>query len=165
MTKISDGRAIVAVDPAPFGLAFVFFERGELRDWGRRFVERNDVALLAAQMDLVERLGADVLVVEHGAAKRSERRLRMRYVLRRLAVEVRQRGVEVKQVARHDVRVAWKEEHGLCTKHQVAGALISLFPELAQLAPPPRKAWRSEDTRSGIFDALTLVLHAFPLAR
>lgn len=165
MTRISDARSILAVDPAPFGVAFVFFERGQLRDWGRSFVDRDDAALLKAHASLVDRLGADVLVLEDGSARGSERRPRMRHLLRRAAVEARQCGVEVTQVSRYDVRVAWRRELGVRTKHQVAAALTKLFPELAALAPPPRKAWRSEDTRSGIFDALTLLLHAFPLAR
>lgn len=164
MTKIDDSRAILAVDPAPFGVAYVFFERGELRDWGRHFGAVSDDVLIAMLKHLIDHFGADVLVLEDPAALRNERRPRMRHVLRRFASAAQQDNVEVIAVARHAVRMFWRQTRGLLRKHEVAAAIVDNFPELQALALKPRKAWRSEDSRAGVFDALTLVLFAFPPA-
>ena len=162
MKRINDPRAILAVDPAPFGLAYVFFEGGELRDWGRRFADRTDNGLLGSLSDLIQRFGADVLVIEDPAAPRNERRPRMRHILRKFRKTATDNGLEVIAISRWAVRTFWKKRHGFARKLEVAVALAADFPELGTLAPRPRKAWRSEDTRARLFDALTLVLFAFP---
>lgn len=161
---ISDTRAILAVDPAPFGLAYVFFERGELRDWGRRFGNPDDEKLLRAFEELIGRFGPDVLVLEDAGATRCERRPRMRHILRQFAAAAESNRARVVSVSRYLVRTFWRCEYGLRRKEEVAAALAGHFPELHSLAPRTRKPWLSEDSRAGIFDALTLLLFAFPPA-
>jgi hypothetical protein len=48
---------------------------------------------------------------------------------------------------------------GQGTKHELAEILAKQFPEeLGSRLPPKRKAWMSEDSRMGIFDAVALAL-------
>jgi hypothetical protein len=159
MTRIADNRSIVAIDPTPRGLAFAFFESGELLDWGTR---RSDGSELAVLERLLGGFKADVLVLENPDAAGSERRPRMRVVLRRLAEDALTRGVAVVTVGRRDVREEYGRQ-GVTRKHGVAAAIAALFPEVEPLVPRVRKVYRSEEARAEIFDAISLVLHAFPL--
>jgi hypothetical protein len=104
MTQIADQRAIVSVDPGSRGLAFVFFERGTLLDWGTRRRDGDELALLD---QLLDRCNAEVLVLEDVDAARSERRPRVRRLLRLMARHAAERGISVQTVSRYDVRQAW----------------------------------------------------------
>ncbi len=159
MTRIADDRSIVGIDPTPRGLAFVFFESGELLDWGTR---RSDGSELAVLERLLGGFKADVLVIENPDAAGSERRPRMRVLLRRLADHALSRGVTVVSVGRRDVREAYAKR-GMTRKHAVAAEIAATFPEVEPLVPRPRKVFRSEEARAEIFDAISLVLHAFPI--
>lgn len=159
MTKISDERSIVGIDPTPRGLAFVFFESGELLDWGTR---RSDGSELAVLERLLDAFKADVLVLENPDAAGSERRPRMRSLLRRLADDALSRPVTVVTVGRRDVRESYAKR-GMTRKHSVAAELAAMFPEVEPLVPRARKVYRSEEARAEIFDAISLVLHAFPV--
>jgi hypothetical protein len=157
MTRITDGRSIVAVDPNSRGLAFVFFEDGVLLDWGTR---RRDGAELAILDELLERYQADALILEDVEASRTERRSRMRRLLRQMQEHAAKKGVIVILVSRYEVRQEWAER-GLTTKQQVATAIAAMFPEFDPLVPRPRKTYRSEAARTDIFDAASLVFSVF----
>jgi hypothetical protein len=160
MTRISDQRSILAVDPGDRGLAFVHFENGMLLDWGRRGSSGEELKVLDGMLD---RFKADVLVLEDPDAPRSERRARMRRVLRLMAKRAAEKGVEVRRVSRYAVRRAWREQ-AKTNKHTVAAALAADFPEIGPYVPRQRRTWESEDPRTGIFDALVLVLEAASLS-
>ena len=159
MTRIADERLIVGIDPTSRGLAFVFFESGELLDWGTRRNDGNELHLLDRLLDTFK---ADVLVLEDGDAPRSERRPRVRRLLRLMTEHARSRGIVVVTVSRHDVREEWANR-GMSTKHTVAVAIGAMFPEVEMLVPRKRKVYWSEEARAEIFDAISLVLHAFPV--
>lgn len=159
MTEISDRRFIVGIDPTPRGLAFVCFESGELLDWGTR---RSDGGASSALDRLLTATKADVLVLEDPDASRCERRPRMKRLLKELAAHARSRGLDVRLVSRYAVRSEWAKQ-GRTRKHTVAAAIAESFPEIDVLVPRARKVYRSEEARAEIFDALSLVLHAFPL--
>jgi hypothetical protein len=158
MTRISDERSIVGIDPTSRGLAFVFFESGELLDWGTRRIDGSELAVLER---LLGAFKADVLVLEDPDAGGSERRPRMRVLLRRLADDARSCGIRVVTVGRRNVRKAYAKR-GMTRKHSVAAEIAAMFPEVEPLVPRTRKVYRSEEARAEIFDALSLVLHAFP---
>ena len=161
MSVIRDQRSIVGIDPTPRGIAFVFFENGELLDWGTRRSEDGEVSLLDR---LLKSREVEVLVLEDPDAPRSERRPRMKRVLRQLRAQAEARGIEVTSVSRYAVRSEWAKR-GRTRKHAVAGAIAELFPEVDVLVPRVRKVYRSEEARAEIFDALSLVLHVFPIAQ
>src|ERR1051326_8005766 len=75
MTEIDDKRAILAVDPGTRDVAFVFFENGRLLDWGKRGRGRDELQVLD---ELIDRLRAEVLVLEDPDAIGCERRPRLR---------------------------------------------------------------------------------------
>jgi hypothetical protein len=158
MTGIIDHRSILAIDPASRGLAFAFFESGELLDWGTRKCRDTETGLLD---HLFDRLKVDVLVVENPDAPGSARRPRMRRLLRSLRAHAESRGIVVMSESRHDVRRGWASR-GMTTKHAVAAAIAALFPELQPIVPHKRKVYRSEEARAEIFDAISLALRAFP---
>jgi hypothetical protein len=158
MTQIADQRSIVSVDPGSRGLAFVFFERGMLLDWGTR---RRDGDELAVLDQLLDRCNAEVLVLEDPDAPRSERRPRVRRLLRLMARHAAERGVTVLTVSRFAVRYAWACR-GRTRKQEVAVEIGAMFPEIEPLVPRIRKVFNAEQARADIFDAVSLVLHAFP---
>jgi hypothetical protein len=156
MTRIADQRSIVGVDPGSRGLAFVFFERGTLLDWGTRRRDGDELALLD---QLLDRCNAEVLVLEDPDAPRCERRPRVKRLLKLMARHASERGVVVHFVGRYEVRRAWTAR-GMDTKHAVAASIAAVFPEIEPLVPRQRKVYRSEEARADIFDAVSLVLHA-----
>src|SRR6185436_9088127 len=158
MTRIVDDRSILSIDPTSRGLAFAFFEGGELQDWGTRTGNGITTVLLDR---LCDKLKVDVLVLENPDAARSQRRPRMRQLLRYLRQHANSRGLAVVSESRFDVRHEWASR-GMATKHGVAVAIAALFPELEPIVPRKRKIYRSEEARAEIFDAVSLVLRAFP---
>jgi hypothetical protein len=155
MTRIKNNRAVLAIDPGPRGVAFVFFENGTLLDWGTRGRGRKELEVLDEMLD---RFKADVLVLEDTDAFGCERRARWKHIVRRMAERARARGSAVETVSRHAVRRAWAAL-GKTNKHEVATAVAALFPEMEPCMPRVRRKWDSEDPRAGVFDAFSLLLH------
>lgn len=158
---LADRRSIVAVDPTPRGLAYVFFERGELLDWGHRRCGRKTAEVVAFAEELLTRCAAQVVVIEDSRAVGSLRRPRMKSVLEGVSAEAEKRGLRVVEVARRAVRVRWLEV-GVTTKEAVAAAIARELPELQPYVPAPRRMWMSEHPHVKVFDAASLALHAFP---
>jgi hypothetical protein len=157
MKRLIDPRAILGIDPTKRGLAFVFFENGRLIDWGIRHAG-SDTNNLTAILKLCP---ADVIVLEDPNAERSERRPQMRKSLLRLGRIADARGLVVVKVGRFAVRQSWKER-GVTRKHAVAREIAADFPALDVFVPRPRiKAYMDEEARVQVFDAASLVLHAF----
>lgn len=155
MTTIADNRALLAIDPGPRGVAFVFFENGTLLDWGTRGRGRKELQVLDEMLD---RFKADVLVLEDPDAFGCERRARWKHIVRRMAERASSRGVPVETVSRYVVRRAWAAI-GQTNKHQVATAIAAMFSEMEPCVPRVRRKWDSEDPRAGVFDAFSLLLH------
>jgi hypothetical protein len=160
MTKIRDNHSMVAIDPTCRGLGFVFFERGELMDWGNRRFGHEEQSGLDILDRLLDGCAADLLVLEDPEAFGALRRSRVSTLLRSMARRARQRGTRVILVARAEVREAWCRGD-VTTKQAAAVALGAKFPELGPLVPARRKLTQSEAVSTSIFDALTLLLHAF----
>jgi hypothetical protein len=159
MMPLHDKRSIVAVDPTPYGLTYAFFEDGQLMDWAtfRRNGEGDERAILDR---ILGGTAADVVVLEDPRAPGAKRYARVRILLQALATHARKRGLEVRLVARQDVRDSWKA-HGIANKQAVAAAIAARLPELRAFVPPDRKNTMREDDRVHIFDAVSLALYAF----
>jgi hypothetical protein len=160
MKKIKDKRSIVAIDPTSRGLAYVFFERGELLDWGHNQSALGEQSGLVALDRLLDGCAADILVLEDPEARGVRRRPRVRTLLRSMARHARRRGIGLVSVSREEVIQTWRRREAT-TKEAVAEALGAEFPELESLVPPRRKFTRSEALSTNIFDALSLLLHVF----
>ena len=162
--NLPDGRSIVAIDPTTRGIAFIFFENGEVMDWGehvRTSDERDELRIVDR---LIDGCAADVLVLEDPDAPTSKRRARIAALLRTIAQHARRRGIAVIAVARDDVRQSWLAR-GLTNKEAVAAVIAGRFPELSALVPAKRKPWKTEEWRANIFDAASLALHAVENSR
>jgi hypothetical protein len=160
MRKIGTKRSIVAIDPTTRGMAYVFFERGELIDAGHQLADKNEQDGLAVLDRLIDGCAADVLVFEDPDAEDCHLGARLRTLLRSVERHARRRGIRTVKVSRKEVRETWVRR-GFRVKEQVARALVSDFPELERYAAAERKVGRSETMRVNVFDALTLLLHAF----
>ena len=159
MTMLRNKCAILGVDPTPRGLAFVSFEDGVVQDWGTRLANSPEDALRG--LDVLLRLcGSEVLVVEDADAPGCIRRARIRLVLRQLVRHARTRGIETVTVPRESVYEAWRTR-GATNKYVIAQQIGRDFPELEPLVPKPRKHYDIEPAKVQLFDAASLVLHAF----
>ena len=156
-------RSIVAIDPTPRGVAFVFLENGRLLDWGERLAAREAEDVVRIVEQLVAGCAAEVLVIEDAEADGSRRRPRIRHLLRTIAAHARRSGTPVITVPRTDVQKTWGER-GVTNKEAVAASIALRFPELSAIVPPPRTASRNEDSRVNVFDAASLALHFLQLA-
>lgn len=150
-------RSLVALDPTPRGVAYVFFENSEYMDAGTRGAP-EDADLLAVVNEILEGTAADVLVLESPDDPRCRRHARLRHVLRVIAKHARARGVPVLTVARHDVQEAWRKK-GFTTKEAVAAEIARRVPDLEPFVPAKRKFPANEDPRVNLFDAASLALH------
>jgi hypothetical protein len=56
------------------------------------------------------------------------------------------------------------EEFGVSNKHDIAMVIATRIPAFERYVPSPRKPWKSEDARMGIFDAAGLGLAFFQRA-
>lgn len=150
-------RSVVAIDPTPKGIAYVFFENGELLDCAQRSTTAAEQEILAAVDEILNGCAADILVLEDPDVRSTRRHPRMKHVLRLVTSHVRKRGIPVVQVAREEVRAAWAAR-GMRTKEAIAAAIADRYPLLGPFVPPPRKYPASEDARVNLFDAASLAL-------
>jgi hypothetical protein len=150
-------RSVVAIDPTPKGIAYVFFENGELLDCSQRSTTADEQQILNAVNEIVDGCAADILVLEDPDVRTTRRHPRMKHMLRLVTSHVRKRGIPVVQVAREEVREVWAAR-GVTTKEAIAAAIAERYPLLAPFVPPPRKYPASEDARVNLFDAASLAL-------
>ena len=103
---------------------------------------------------VIDRYRPDVLVLEDPAGS-----LKGKVVKKWLAWAeeyAHERKLKAVAVSKEDFR-AYTSSYG-SKKQKMAMRLARLFPELADLVPPPRKTWESEQRRMGIFVALERAL-------
>jgi hypothetical protein len=150
-------RSVVAIDPTPRGIAYVFFENGELLDCSQRSTTAEESTILAAVDEILDGCAADVLVLEDPDVRSTRRHPRMRHVLRVITTHVRKRGIPAVQVAREKVSASWAGR-GVTTKEAIAASVAERYPLLAPFVPPPRKYPDSEDARVNLFDAASLAI-------
>lgn len=154
--RSSKYRRILSLDPSVAGFGFAVIEGGDrLVDWGvARVWSRNDREFLARIELMIDRYQPALVVVENRATSRRRSR-----TLRRLRLVVSycsSRSLPVASVSRDSVRQAFAEVGR--TKHDIARAIATEFPELESRLPAERKPWLPEDEQMNVFDALSLVL-------
>ena len=149
---------VVAIDPTTRGFAYAFLE-GEksLSDWGLVHVLlRTEANTLSRVEQILDRCHPDLIAVEDGRGSR--RRQRARHLIKRIEELAKLRDLPVRRVSRSCVRETLKPAF---TKDDIALAVASIFPELGPRLPRPRdRAWKTEDERMSIFDAVSFAIAA-----
>lgn len=140
------------------GFAFVLFQdRLNPIDWGAR-----EIAGPARAKRSLKHVGAllalhtpDVLLLQDTSRRGTRRAPRIQALNSQTAQLAKQRGIPVRTYSRAQVLDYFKE-FGATTKQSIAEAIAGDIPALSLYVPPPRKPWKSEDPRMGIFDATAL---------
>jgi len=162
MTISFHDRSVVAIDPTPKGIAYVFFENGELLDADQRGTSSDEREILAAVDEIPGRLRRrcphprKTRTLPRRAATRA-----WRHLLRLITSHVRRRNIPVLAVAREDVREAWAAK-GVTTKESDRRR------NCRALCPASRPSYRRRASiliarmpRVNLFDAASLALFLF----
>jgi hypothetical protein len=163
MTWSSRSTLVTAIYLNSRGFAFVLFE-GELapRNWGTIEARGKDKRerVLSRVDGLLSRYKPDVVVLQDTSQGGTDRPHRIRRLNETIAETAEEYGFPVLSFSRAEVR-----EHfaylGSVTKDTIAAAIAKHIPAFERFLPPPRKIWKSEDARMGIFDAAALALTFF----
>jgi Holliday junction resolvasome RuvABC endonuclease subunit len=156
-------KLVTAVYLNARGFAFALFE-GQLAplDWGvfEARGRNKEERILSRVDDLFSRYRPDVVVLQDTSsnnAHQPERICRLNAAISEIA---EQYGFSIVFFSRADVRQRFGYL-GIATKDTIAAAIAKHIPAFERFLPPPRKLWKSEDARMGIFDAAALALTFF----
>lgn len=154
---------VMAIYPNTRGFAFVLFE-GSLAPVAWQVVEvrgkRKNRQCLQAIARLFGRYEPDVLVLQDTKEGGTRRSRRIRDLNDAIEVFADTQSVPVVTYSRDQVRQCFAEV-GTATKGAIAEAIAKRIPMFGRFVPPVRKIWMSEDARTGLFDAIGLVLTFF----
>ncbi len=155
-------KCVLAIDPMKHGFGFVVLEGPAcLIDWAVVTIRASDTDKCLNRIGkLLARYDPDVLVLEDGTGKGSRRCVRVQSLLDAIDSLAARETIATRRFSRQRVRQAFAES-GARTKHEIAKAIATRFPELEARLPRFRKPWMSEDDRMSIFDAASFALAFF----
>jgi hypothetical protein len=148
------------------GFTFVLFESSlSPVDWGVKEVRRprrhaNSVTRLNAIFDRYE---PDILVIQDTSPQGTRRPARIIKLNLAIAGLAREREIPVYAYSRAEVLDVFGPL-GVSNKQMIAEFIAKRVPVFERYVPRPRKPWKSEDARMGIFDAAALGLVFFQKA-
>ena len=153
---------VLAVAPCVYGIGYVVFNGPWLPlDWGIKWTKSDKNTKGIAKLgELIERYRPDVLVFEDHGGEGSRRSKRVGHLLDGLAELARDRQTETRRYSRARIREAFAS-YGAVTKHEIAKAVVTEFPDFAPRLPVKRKIWLPEHPNMSIFDAASLALTYF----
>lgn len=150
---------VMGFHPTARGFGWVVFE-GPFTpfDWGlvSARTDKNAVCLRRLEQ-LLERFRPEVLVLEAYDRHTSKRARRIAGLCEAARRTADARGVEVAIYTLGEIRAAFAEA-GAVTRHEISEVVARHLEVLRHRLPPRRKAWESEDHRSGLFAAAAVVL-------
>ena len=163
MTTPLRPRLITAIYLNSRGFGFALFEGSTAPlDWGTveiRGKEKREKLL--ARLDAVfARYRPDVVVLQDMSEHGTHRPHRIRRLNETITERAEGYGFAVRLFSRNDVRRCFAYLQTV-SKDTIAAAIAKRIPELGRFLPPPRKLWKSEDARMGIFDAAALAVTFF----
>jgi hypothetical protein len=146
--------AVLAIYLQRRGFAFAFFEgQRSLVDWGIHVIRADKAALSLARIDsMLDSYAPDVLVLEANSKSVIQRAPRIQELNARINELARQRAIIVRSYSKIDIL----EHFAAKSKHSIAETIARELPALVLYPPPPRKAWKNEDPRMGLFEAAAL---------
>jgi hypothetical protein len=149
---------VLAVDPTRLGFGYAVLEGSQLLDFGLRLRGKTPASdSLARAAEVMQQSRPHILVIEDTDAKGCLRRTRARTFLSQLAKAAVIHNCKLARVSRKE-EYAFFSQHGFTVKREIAEAVVEFYPQLASRMPPPRKPWKREDERMGIFDATALAI-------
>jgi len=156
---LSSVPRLLSLDLMSNGIGYVVFEGpSKLVDWGVKESKKSDPGRLHKQLnELVKLYRPQVLVLEDIVLSKARRSARNAALSTQIRAHAIGKGITVCLIAWTDVRQHFVR-YGGYTKYEIARLVTATLPVLAFRLPPPRKPWKSEDSRMGIFDAAALGL-------
>jgi len=147
----------LAIDPSSAGFGFAVLEDPtRLVDWGVAEVwSKSPRAFLSRVEALVDRYSPSLIVLEDVPNNKQRKRAAQR--ISSVSRYAASRRIPTVKILRSQVKRAFG---GNPTKHEIAVAIVGVFPELTPRLPPKRKLWESEREQMNVFDALSLALTA-----
>ena len=145
------------------GFAFVLFE-GTLSPYDWRILEvrgrKKDEQCLDKITAILDRAEPDVLILQDTGPGGTPRAARLVALNNAVEAAAHQRSIPVFKYSRAEVYSCFAFA-GFVNKQVVAELVAKHIPAFERYVPPPRKPWKSEDARMGIFDAAALALTFF----
>jgi hypothetical protein len=163
MTWSSRHTLVTAIYLNSRGFAFVLFEGPVTpRDWSVVEARGKDKRerILSRIDGLLSRYKPDVVVLQDTSQTGTDRPHRIRRLNETIVETAEGHGFFVFTFSRAEVRQHFAYL-GSVTKETIAAAIAKQIPAFERFLPPPRKLWKSEDARMGIFDAAALALTFF----
>ena len=145
------------------GFAFVLFESSlSPVDWGVKEVRgpRRHARCLAKVAAILDQYQPYVVVIQDTFSQETSRARRIIKLNTAIAELAESRRMALYTYSRADIWNAFKEV-GVTNKHDLAMVVAVHLPAFERYVPSPRKPWKSEDPRMGIFDAAALALTFF----
>jgi len=159
MNQSSTTSRSLALAPSTRGFGFAVLEGEKLVDWGIKPVTGDKNARSVAKFEeLLTLYHPALLVLEDPESTRRSPRIRNLHA--QLVVVAKKHQLTVKVLTRAKVRSTFFTD-GEGTKHALATILAERYTEELQCRlPRKRRAWMSEASGMGIFDAVALALAA-----
>lgn len=159
MNQAPANNRILAIAPSTRGIGYAVLEGEKLVDWGVKPVKGNKNAhSLVKAAELLALYHPSQLALEDPESTRRSSRIRKLHI--QLVALAKRHTLKVKVLTRAKVRGAFFTD-GEGTKHALASILAERFTEELQFRlPPKRRAWMSETSGMGIFDAVALAIAA-----
>ena len=151
-------KLVLAIYFQTSGFGFVLLEHGfSPVDWGAPEVRGQDRAKRCLkQIDALLALHTpDILILQDMSRRGTRRTPRIQNLNRQTLLLAKRRGVAVRTFSRAQV-LDYFQEFGATKKQRIAETIAKHIPALSLYVPPPRKPWKSEDARMGIFEAAAL---------
>ena len=142
------------------GFGFVVLEGPNLpRDWSVIEARGGDKRERIEHRvgSLINRYRPDIVVLQNTSRTGTHRSHHIRRLNVVIARRVGQYGVPIEFISRDEVRQQFGSL-GATTKDAIAAVIARQIPAIERLLPLPRKPWKSEDAKMGIFDAAALAL-------
>jgi len=163
MRKRGRDEVVLSIYPTKHGLAYTLFEAPLTPiDWGLKRIEgkNKNARSLAVVEKLCEALKPDTIVIEDSVTAPSRRQERIRRLLDLIAAYAETENLTLVRYSRRKVRTTFRHA-GAITRYEIAQAIASYIPALANRMPPIPKLWQGEDHRLALFDAAALALTHF----
>jgi hypothetical protein len=170
MTWSSRYELVIAIYLNSRGFAFVRFKRLlTARDWNivdwsiveaRGNKREKIVTRVDSWFDLFARDMPHTVVLQDMSQAGTHRPHRIRHLNEAITKVAERYGLPTAFVSRSEVRQRFSYLRSV-TKDTIAAAIAENIPAFKRFLPLPRKPWKSEDARMGIFDATALALTFF----